>query len=393
MARDRKLNPASRALVGLLKTEKATNTTMERDPKCQRHDYTYFSKLAAFLIVETVQNDMQMIGRLEYKPKTVSTAFNSTPRLITYDARGAFNVAHRGPSGRDLPEYPLLHLDPRMRSPFTPYHPRTNQKELYTEQKERDDKEARENAIRVLRAHKRAVRENHLRRSVSMSDLRTAKALATAAHHHAHIHGAEGGDRDGNRASGFIRSTVGTGAYDSTASGSVASLNTVFTCGGGGRGSVYPPTTTSLLTTSFSLSQSGGGANSWARFHGAGGVVPSFGGVRNAMQVVMNRGAFAEGDGAPRLRKTSLSRTVSLAGAPVRAEQKVTATATADGVGGEKAADAKLRRTQSLLAIKPTKEIEVEKKKPEGYCECCKENFDSLSEVGFYDVLPHYSSR
>ena len=202
-----------------------------------------------------------------------------------------------------------------------------------------------------------------------MSDLRTAKALATAAHPHAQTHGAEGGDRDDDRASGFIRSTVGTGAYDSRASGSVASFNTALTCGGGGGTSAYPPPTTSHLTASFSLSQSGGGANSWAMFHGAGGVTPSFGGVRNAVQVVMNRGAFAEGDGAARLRNSSFSRTVSLARTPVRAEQKVTATAAGAGGGGgsKKAAEGKLRRTQGLLAIKPTKGAEVEKKKPEGY--------------------------
>ena len=111
----------------------------------------------------------------------------------------------------------------------------------------------------------------------------------------------------------------------------------------------------------------------------------------------MNRGAFAEGDHAARSRKTSLSRTVSLAGVPVRAEEKATAAAaTAAGGGtGEKAADGKLRRTQSLLSIKPAREAEVEKekKKPEGYCECCKENFDSLSEVGFSTIISHISSR
>jgi hypothetical protein len=364
MARDRKLNPASRALVGLLKTEKATNTTMERDPKCQRHDYTYFGKLAAFMIVETVQNDIQPVGHLEYKPKSVSTSFNHAPRLVSFDSRGAFNLAHRGPTGKDLPEYTLLHLDPRMRSPFAPYHPRVNQKESYVDQKERDDKEAKQNAIRLFRAHKRAVQENHFCKSVSMS---TARALATAAQHHAQLHGAD--RTNGDRASGFIRSATGTGAY-SMASGSVASLSAAFTGGSG-----YPPTT-SHLTTSFSLSQSGG-AHSWAKFHGAGGVVPSFGGVKNATQVVMNRGAFAEGEA--RSRKTSLSRTVSLAVVPVKAEQKVVIAA---GNAGPKLGEGKLRRTQSMMAIKPAKEAEQEKKKPEGYCECCKEQFDSLSEVG-----------
>jgi len=366
--RERKLNPASRALVGLLKTEKATNTTMERDPKCQRHDYTYFSKLSAFLIVETVHNDMQMVGRLEYKAKFTSTALSVTPRAISLDNRGALHVAHRGPSGKDLPEYPLLHLDSRVRSPFQPYTARGNQKEQQLEQKEKADKEQRESLIRYWRAHKRAIQENHLRKSMSMSALRVSKTMPAAPQHNLHTREAVGGECD--RASGFIHSTVGTGAY-SMAGGSVASLSTALTGGSG-----YPPTT-SHLTASFSLSQSGG-ANSWAKLHGAGGVVPSFGGVKNATQVVMNRGAFAESTagavgGGLRSRTTSFSRNASLAGLPVHPEQN-SAAAAVKGEGGV------LRRTQSMLAVK-TKEAEAEKKKPEGYCECCKEQYDSLSEV------------
>lgn len=354
--RDRKLNPASRALVGLLKTEKATNTTMERDPKCQRHDYTYFNKLSAFLIIEAVNNDHQVVGRLEFKPKSTSTSLSLSiaPRAMALDSRGAFHTAHRGASGKELPEYPLLHLDHRMRSPFQPYSTRAEHKEVQLEYKERQDKADREQLVRWFRANKRAEREHTFRRAMPMSDLRAAGA-ATAAHQ---AHALDQGDR----ASGFIHSTVGTGAYDSmAASGSVASFSTALT------GSGYPPTTSRL-----SLSQSGGG-DGHTKFFAAAGVVPSFGGVRNATQVVMNRGAFADsGAAGARPRTTSLTRTASMAGgAPVRAEKCVEVSARENG----------LRRTQSLATIKPV-QAEMEKKKPEGYCECCKEQYDSLVEVG-----------
>ncbi|KIM23355.1 hypothetical protein M408DRAFT_263659 [Serendipita vermifera MAFF 305830] len=358
--RDRKLNPASRALVGLLKTEKATNTTMERDPKCQRHDYTYFNKLSAFLIIESV-SDYQPAGRLEFKPKSMSSSLSlsMSSRAMALDARGAFHAAHRGTSGKELPEYPLLHLDHRMRSPFQPYSARGAHKEQLLEEKERQDKTDRELVVRMFRAHKRAERDHTLGKSVSMSDIRAA---AAAANHTA----TPGTGREEivdhpDRASGFIRSTVGTGAYDSMApSGSVASFSTAVT------GSGYPPTTSRL-----SLSQSGGG-DGHAKFFGAAGVVPSFGGVRNATQVVMNRGAFAEGSGAAgaRSRAASLTRTTSLVDVAAAAPVRTAKDAEVAGANG-------LRRTQSLATMK---QAEPEKKKPEGYCECCKEQYDSLAE-------------
>ncbi|PVF94676.1 hypothetical protein CPB86DRAFT_632490 [Serendipita vermifera] len=362
--RDKRTNSASTTLAGLLATEKATNTTLERDPLSRRHDFTYFNKLSAFVIVEVLAGDCQTVGRLEYKPPKTGSgsgyAITSSRHGTTVEAKLAFNNAHRGPTGDGAPEYPILHLDPRMRSPFQPFTTRAQQKEKNAEKRDREEQEEKESLIRLLRAHRR--RAQSLQDAVSLNDLKNAALNAHLLEYESLPFGAtkESVDPMDHYASGFLRS-AGTAP-------SMASLSTA----------TGVPTTATLLNTSYSLSRSGGGG-SWTKFVGAGGVVPSFGNVRHATQVVMNKGAFAatETSGAP---------SVSQMGAPSVPQSNASNLVRASSLkniaalGG--ADDHTLRRTKSLVTMKSQKEVApvVEEKKPEGYCECCKEHYDSLNE-------------
>ncbi|CAG7850984.1 SubName: Full=Uncharacterized protein {ECO:0000313/EMBL:CCA76375.1} [Serendipita indica DSM 11827] len=67
-------NAASASLSSLLATEKATDMTLERDPNSRRHDYTYFNKLAAFLVADSTNISYQGIGRLGFEASKPTVA-------------------------------------------------------------------------------------------------------------------------------------------------------------------------------------------------------------------------------------------------------------------------------------------------------------------------------
>jgi hypothetical protein len=371
-ARPEKRASKSTTLAGLLATEKATNSTLERDPNSKRHDYTYFGRLAAWLLIEVVASEYQPVGRLEYKAAKNHSETKREGSSMTLIQE------------RDHPEYPTLFMDPRMRCPFQPYNYKAVVKERAMETREGRDKKEKEEMIRWFRASKRA-RQNRLLSlretlptDVDAEDLEQMDEmpmpLLTALGAHGFV-GLDGGfprestDIQDQMASGFIRSNVDSFASLSTATG--------------------VPTTeaTSRRTTSLSLSQSGE-IGSWAKHFGAGGLVPSFGGVRHAPQVVMNRTAFAA-DGPGNTDFNGGTENMLPAEPSVR-PMKRTATMNVIPTGPSPASrhdndaiasqvHAALRRTQSLISLRATKP--KESRKPEGYCECCKEHFESYSEV------------
>lgn len=222
----------SLTLTHLLATEKAAGATLERDPRERRHGYTYFKKGSYFLLIEDITAEHQPIGRMEFKP----------PR-----------------PGAPV-EWPVLHLDPRMRNPFQPYCPKTAGKERVFAEREENNKLQRVASIRELRALKR---RDELRRTASFNNLRTAAELE---------------DLDANTTttttnpqerSLIFRQETDIGG-ERMASGYLVS----------GNSTALPTTETSHLSTSVSLS----------RLNGLGTVLP--GGLRHARpQVTMNRRA------------------------------------------------------------------------------------------------------
>ena len=217
-------------LTHLLATEKAAGATLERDPRERRHDYTYFKKGSYFLLIEDITGEHQPIGRMEFKPPRPGVAV----------------------------EWPVLHLDPRMRNPFQAYSPKTAGKERVFAEREENNKSQRVASIRELRALKR---RDELRRTASLNNLRTAAEL-------------EGLNvstttttRNAQERSFIFRQETDT-IGDRMASGYLVS----------GNSTALPTTETSLLSTSVSLS----------RLTGSGTVLP--GGMRHARpQVTMNR--------------------------------------------------------------------------------------------------------
>ena len=133
-------------LTHLLATEKAAGATLERDPRERRHDYTYFKKGSYFLLIEDITAEHQPIGRMEFKP----------------------------PRPGEAVEWPVLHLDPRMRNPFQAYSPKTAGKERIFAEREESNKLQRVASIRELRALKR---RDELRRTASLNNLRTTVEL------------------------------------------------------------------------------------------------------------------------------------------------------------------------------------------------------------------------
>lgn len=217
-------------LTHLLATEKAAGATLERDPRERRHDYTYFKKGSYFVLIEDITGEHQPIGRIEFKP----------PR-----------------PGMEV-EWPVLHLDPRMRNPFQAYSPKTAGKERIFAEREENNKSQRVTSIRELRALKR---RDELRRTASLNNLRTTAELeglnvntmatATLAQGRSFMFGQETDTIGERMASGYLVS---------------------------GNSTALPTTETSLLSTSVSLS----------RLTGSGTVLPS--GMRHAgPQVTMNR--------------------------------------------------------------------------------------------------------
>lgn len=358
-------NAASASLASLLATEKATNMTLERDPNSRRHDYTYFNKLAAFLIVDSTNIDYQGVGRLEFEASKPTVTL---PLKLSFggpgvnENRSAFVAAHKGQNGHL--DYPILYMDHRMRCPFQPYNQRVEQKERRADARDKAYVEDRQQIIRYVRAYKR--HNESLNRTVDLQQL-VSEAIAAlspatgetpskanvTAKLDGHAPASTNPDKD--RASGFMRSTANQESLASMAS--VTSLSAA----------TGVPTTMSHPTTGYSFSQSGG---SWTKHVGAGGIVPNFSGVRHATQVVMNRGAFAA-EAAPE--------------APVLIARTKTAddlTVKAARTGGDPTS---IRRTKSLATIQKTKESqpvptkEAEKKQL-GLCECCKEQYESLAE-------------
>ena len=219
-------------LTHLLATEKAAGATLERDPNERRHDYTYFKKGSYFLLIEDITAEHQPIGRMEFKP----------PR-----------------PGAEV-EWPVLHLDPRMRNPFQAYSPKTVSKERIVAERDENSRLQRLASIRELMAWKRCdlrrtASLNNLRAAVGLEDLNTNITAATTAK---------------AQESSFLL-TQGTDAGgDRMASGYLVS----------GNSGTLPATTTSHFSMTTSLS----------RLTGSGTVAPSW--MRHAgPQVTMDRRA------------------------------------------------------------------------------------------------------
>jgi len=346
---------------------------MERDPNSRRHDYTYFAKGAAFVIVEVVGAEFQLVGRLEYR---ATKAAGTRVPSVEIKASLAQNYIGGNTNGKGSPEYPILYMDPRMRSPFTPYNPKTERKERLQENRDREDKEYRQLVIKVARAEKASFEK------ATTGNLPGSNGNAFGTHNHnlpvtpgrRTVKEFPTGSTDvDHRASGFIRSM---------------GCDSMSTAGGG------PPTTTTSHFTTSMLSQSGGGSWATNKLFGVGGFVPGFGGasgVRKATQVVMRRGAFAEVESEAAVPTgTGASASIPARGM-TRTNTMPTATQTQkmeNNNGRDAAFGEGLRRTKSLVSIRQDeeeaqkKEKEKEKnKKPEGYCECCKEHYECLGEV------------
>ncbi|KAG8749293.1 hypothetical protein FRC14_001543 [Serendipita sp. 396] len=366
----RRVYSASATLAGLLATEKATNTTMERDPHSKRHDYTYFTKLAAFVCVDVIWGDYKSVGQLEYKVAKSTATLTLPPIRFPFKASNnpeygtALTTAHKD-ANTGQPSYPILVMDPRMRNPFQPYSSKLAKKEQYAECRDDEDQRDRQHVIRFARAEKRAHAQFSLMEVTHQ--LTVATAMANAAAHMTpntkrnHLE-QDGGfpkpstDLPDHRASGFIRSTANGESF--------ASLSTA----------TGVPTTLSSFTTSHPFSFSSG-TGSWAKNIGAGGFVPTFSGVRHATQVVMNRGAFAVDAAATDVTTESVSTTARTSTLP-----------SIDAAGGMErsmtAGMANIRRTKSLVSMKATiaEKVAAVETKTAGWCECCKEHYDSLKE-------------
>ncbi|KAG8809004.1 hypothetical protein FRC17_003656 [Serendipita sp. 399] len=362
----RRVYSASAALAGLLATEKATNTTMERDPYSKRHDYTYFTRLAAFVNVDVIWGDYQSVGRVEYKVAKATATLTLPPIRFPFKASNnpeygtALTTAHKD-ANTGHPDYPILVMDPRMRSPFQIYSSKVMKKEHAAERRDDDDQRDRQQVIRFARAEKRARAQTSVMEVTRQ--LTVATAMANAAAHMTpnskrnHLE-QDGGfpkpstDLPDHRASGYIHST--------TNRESLASLSTA----------TGVPTTMSAFTTSHPFSFSSG---SWTQSVGAGGFVPTFSGVRHATQVVMNRGAFAVDTAAiddaavPPVARTSTLPSVETAG-----EMERTAASAVSNI----------RRTKSLVSMKAAavEAVPPAEVKTAGWCECCKEQYESLKE-------------
>ena len=217
-------------LTHLLATEKAAGATLERDPRERRHDYTYFKKGSYFVLVEDITGEHQPIGRMEFKP--------SRPGMAA--------------------EWPVLHLDPRMRNPFQAYSPKTAGKERIFAEREENTKSQRVTSIRELRAFKR---RDELRRTASLNNLRTTAEL------------------EGQNANTTITTTIAQGrsfifGQDTDTIGERMASGYLVS----GNSTALPTTETSMISTSVSLS----------RLTGSGTMLPS--GMRHAgPQVTMNR--------------------------------------------------------------------------------------------------------
>jgi hypothetical protein len=224
----------SLTLTHLLATEKAAGTTLERDPHERRHDYTYFKKDSYFFLIEDITAEHQPIGRMEFKPPRPGAAV----------------------------EWPVLHLDRRMRNPFQAYSPKTADKERVFAEREENNKVQRVENIRELRVLKRrdelrrTASLNNLRAVIGLEDLNDNTTMATT----------------NTEASSFIFAQRTDPGGERMASGYLAS----------GNSTALPTTTTSHLSMSMSMSLS--------RLTGSGAVLPS--GMRHAgPQVMMDRRA------------------------------------------------------------------------------------------------------
>ena len=203
---------------------------MERDPHERRHDYTYFKKGSYFLLIEDITAEHQPIGRMEFKP----------PR-----------------PGMEV-EWPVLHLDPRMRNPFQAYNSKTAEKERIFAEREENNKSQRAVSIRQFRVLKR---RDELRRTASLNNLRAATGLED-------LHADTTTTTTNAQESSFVFATDTGG--ERMASGYLVS----------GNSTTLPATTTSHYSISTSLS----------RLTGSGAMLPN--GMRHAgPQVTMDRRA------------------------------------------------------------------------------------------------------
>jgi regulatory subunit for Cdc7p protein kinase len=202
-------------LTHLLATEKAAGATLERDPRERRHDYTYFKKGSYFLLIEDITGEHQPIGRMEFNPPRPGAAI----------------------------EWPVLHLDPRMRNPFQEYSPKTAGKERVFEKREESSRLQRVASIRELRALKR---RDDLRRTASLNNLRTAADLEDL---HANTTTTATTTATNARELSLLFRQETDMAGERMASGYLVS----------GNSTALPTTETSLLSTSVSLSRLTGG--------------------------------------------------------------------------------------------------------------------------------------
>lgn len=140
------------ALSSLLRAEKLTGTT-ERDPTQKRHDHAYFEKNSYFVLVEDLRQEIATIVAVQYPAK--------------------------GRDGKDKVAYPVLHLHPLARGPFTPYDEKEARRREKQEHAEHErEQELRRRKLRILdferrrKAELEAKRQGELRRTQSMVSLR-----------------------------------------------------------------------------------------------------------------------------------------------------------------------------------------------------------------------------
>ena len=157
-------------------------------------------------------------------------------------------------------EWPVLHLDPRMRNPFQAYSSKTADKERIFAEREENSKLQRAESIRGFRALKR---RDELRRTASLNNLRAAAGLED-------LHANATTTTTNAQESSFVFAQRTDTGGERMASGYLVS----------GNSTMLPATTTSHFSMSTSFS----------RLTGSGAVLPN--GIRHARpQVTMDRRA------------------------------------------------------------------------------------------------------
>ncbi|KAF9050977.1 hypothetical protein BDZ89DRAFT_977090 [Hymenopellis radicata] len=141
---------ASKSLANLLESERV-NGSAERDPSQRRHDYQYFKRGSAFVLVEDIFGKIATVITKEY------------------------------PQPRDdaAPSWPVLYCHPKSRNPFTPFHDKEKRRWEKTKREEQEKKELNAKKLERMKlkhAHEVQQTQNRrpgdLRRAASMNNLR-----------------------------------------------------------------------------------------------------------------------------------------------------------------------------------------------------------------------------